>query len=336
MMRGRPAVYATFSSYDEVAHHSGLERPDTLEALRKLDQQFGRIARARRYAPRPYALVVLSDHGQTQGATFKQRNGYDLHDLVARSLRGAKVARWQGSDEHEATVGHAMAEATGRAESTGEDDVADRDAIVLASGNLGLIYLMESPQRMYQEEIEERHPGLLQTLRRHPHIGFVLVHSRTRGAVVLGPRGARWLKDDAVEGEDPLAPFPPRAADHLRRTDGFEHVADIMVNSFYDPDLEQGCAFEELISFHGGLGGPQTQPFILHPVELPMPAEPVVGAAAVHDLLMSWRRALHDGELASASAPALPEAPASTPALPGAPATANANDHRRQPSRWSS
>ena len=38
MMRGRPAVYATFSSYDEVAHHSGLERADTLEALRKLDQ----------------------------------------------------------------------------------------------------------------------------------------------------------------------------------------------------------------------------------------------------------------------------------------------------------
>jgi uncharacterized membrane protein YvlD (DUF360 family) len=78
MMRGAPAVYATFSSYDEVAHHSGLERPDTLEALRKLDQQFGRIARARRFAPRPYELVVLSDHGQTQGATFKQRNGYTL------------------------------------------------------------------------------------------------------------------------------------------------------------------------------------------------------------------------------------------------------------------
>src|SRR5690349_10102655 len=43
MMRGRPAVYATFSSYDEVAHHSGLERADTLEALRKLDAQLGRI-----------------------------------------------------------------------------------------------------------------------------------------------------------------------------------------------------------------------------------------------------------------------------------------------------
>ncbi len=42
-----------------------------------------------------------------------------------------------------------------------------------------------------------------------------------------------------------------------------------MVGSFYDDDLEEGCAFEELISFHGGLGGPQTRPFILHPEHLP-------------------------------------------------------------------
>ena len=90
MMRGRPAVYATFSSYDEVAHHSGLERADTLEALRKLDQQFGRLAAARRYAPRPYEIVVLSDHGQTQGATFKQR-----HSLVVRKRRTATAHRPQ-------------------------------------------------------------------------------------------------------------------------------------------------------------------------------------------------------------------------------------------------
>ena len=93
MMRGRPAVYATFSSYDEVAHHSGLERADTLEALRKLDLQFAEIERACRYAPRPYEIVVLSDHGQTQGATFKQRNGYGLDELVERSLARGGVSR---------------------------------------------------------------------------------------------------------------------------------------------------------------------------------------------------------------------------------------------------
>ena len=67
-----------------------------------------------------------------------------------------------------------------------------------------------------------------------------------------------------------------------------------MVGSFYDPELEEGCAFEELISFHGGLGGPQTRPFILHPVELPAPAEPIVGAAGVHELLSGWRTLLAD------------------------------------------
>ena len=114
MMRGRPAVYATFSSYDEVAHHSGLERADTMEALRKLDQQFGRIERARRFAPRPYEIVVLSDHGQTQGATFMQRNGFGLDELVERSLDGGDVTELAGGDEGRAMVGHAVGEATGR------------------------------------------------------------------------------------------------------------------------------------------------------------------------------------------------------------------------------
>ena len=67
-----------------------------------------------------------------------------------------------------------------------------------------------------------------------------------------------------------------------------------MVGSFYDPALDEGCAFEELISFHGGLGGPQTRPFILSPARLPLPAAQIVGAAAVHDLLWSWRRGLQE------------------------------------------
>ena len=155
MMRGRPAVYATFSSYDEVAHHSGLMRADTLEALRKLDKQFGRLARARRFAPRPYEIVVLSDHGQTQGATFKQRNGYGLDELVERSLGQPTVVAMPGGDEQDAMVQHAVNEATGRkAKKPSKTDVSDRDVVVLGSGNLGLVYLMEQKRRMTLEEIE--------------------------------------------------------------------------------------------------------------------------------------------------------------------------------------
>jgi uncharacterized membrane protein YvlD (DUF360 family) len=295
MMRGRPAVYATFASYDEVAHHSGLERADTLEALRKLDQQFGRIAEARRYAPRPYEIVVLSDHGQTQGATFKQRNGYTLETLVERSLERGQVAGVAGGDEQQAMVGHAVGEATGRKrEKRAKNDVSDRDVVVLGSGNLGLVYLMELDRRLTLEEIDERHPALIPALRRHPHVGWVLVHSGEHGAVALGAEGSHCLEENRVVGEDPLAAFSPNAARHLLRTDRFRNVADVMVGSFYDPTLDEGCAFEELISFHGGLGGPQTRPFILSPLRLPVPDGPLVGAAAVHRLLAGWRGLLQN------------------------------------------
>jgi uncharacterized membrane protein YvlD (DUF360 family) len=295
MMRGRPAVYATFASYDEVAHHSGLERPDTFEALRKVDQQFARIERARRYAARPYHIVVLSDHGQTQGATFKQRNGYSLEDLVARSLESGDVQGIAGGDEQSTKAALALDEATGQTakhrQASGKD-VTRRQTIVLGSGNLGLVYLMEEKRRLTLEEIDERHPRLLRGLREHPHVGWVLVHSRMHGPVALGGRGTHFLADGRIEGEDPLARFSPHAPGHLLRTDGFAHVADIMVGSFYDPDLDEGCAFEELISFHGGLGGPQTRPFILHPVDLSAPTVPIVGAERVHAVLTGWRREL--------------------------------------------
>jgi uncharacterized membrane protein YvlD (DUF360 family) len=296
MMKGRPAVYATFSSYDEVAHHSGLERADTMEALRKLDQQFGRIDRARRYAARPYDIVVLSDHGQTQGATFKQRNGYGLDELVGRSVEHADVAHVEDGDENQTTVGRAVEEASGgkapKKEKKSKKDVSGEQVVVLASGNLGLIYLLDEPRRLTLEEIEARHPRLLPALREHPHLGWLLVRSQEFGPVVLGPHGERYLRADRVDGEDPLAPFSPTAAQHLLRADGFAHAADIVVGSFYDPLLQEGCAFEELISFHGGLGGPQTRPFVLHPAHLPLPAEPLVGAAAVNAVLLGWRRSL--------------------------------------------
>ena len=110
-----------------------------------------------------------------------------------------------------------------------------------------------------------------------PHVGWLLVRSAEHGA---GRRsaatGTRYLSDDRVEGEDPLAPFSPTAHLHLRRTDGFEHVADIMVGSFYDPELDEGCAFEELISFHGGLGG------LADPSVHPLPRRPAGARRAAH------------------------------------------------------
>ena len=300
MLRGRPAVYATLSGYDEVAHHSGLERHDTLETLRKLDKQLGRIARARRHAPRPYEIVVLSDHGQTQGATFKQRNGYALDDLVRRSIEARPVQSLLGGDENDTAVGLALEEARdARAEAAptkrAKKRLDDQAVVVLGSGNLGLIYLMEERHRLTLEEIEARHPRLVPSLREHRHVGFVLVNSSDRGPVALGATGAHYLRENRVEGEDPLSGFSENAARHLVRTSGFEHAADMFVNSFYDQQVDEACAFEELISFHGGMGGSQTRPFILAPIGLPLPEQSIVGAASVHAVLSGWRALLNHG-----------------------------------------
>jgi hypothetical protein len=147
---------------------------------------------------------------------------------------------------------------------------------------------MEEPRRL-TEELDERHPRLIG--RCATRIGWLLVHSRPPRPAGARPR-RRAPGDREVQGEDPLAAFSPTAAQHLLCSDGFAHVADVMVGSFYDPELEEGCAFEELISFHGGLGGPQTRPFVLHPVTLPAPERPVIGAERLHDVLVGWRARL--------------------------------------------
>ena len=217
---------------------------------------------------------MLSDHGQTQGATFKQRHGYGLDELVERSLADGRVAAIAGGDEQDAMVRHAVergdrpqggqAPEERRVGPRGRRPRVREPRARLPDGRAS----GDSPSR----RSTRRHPELIPTLRAHPHIGWLLVRSAEHGAVVLGPSGTAYLDEGRVEGDDPLAPFSPTAGAHLRRTDGFAHVADIMVGSFYDPLLDEGCAFEELISFHGGLGGPQTRPFLLVPPGLPLPA----------------------------------------------------------------
>ena len=267
MMRGRPAVYATFSSYDEVAHHSGLMRADTLEALRKLDQQFGRLAARAALRPAPVrdrrALRPRPDPGRDVQAAQRLRARRAGRAIARpRARRGLRRRRRAGRDGRprgrrgDGPQGEEAAE---------ERRLATATSSSSAPGNLGLVYLMEAPQRLTREEIDERHPELIPALREHPHIGWLLVRSAEHGAVVLGPGRRALPRRRPGRGRGPAGRRspPPRRRTCCAPT-ASPHVADLMIGSFYDPVLDEGCAFEELISFHGGLGGPQTQ--AVHPV----------------------------------------------------------------------
>jgi uncharacterized membrane protein YvlD (DUF360 family) len=316
VLAGRPVIYTTFLAYDEVAHHSGIERHDALAVLRDLDRQIARIARACEDGPRPYRLVVLSDHGQSQGETFRDRYGQTLEELVREACDSESVVAAEAGDDDalsylSAGLTEVARDDTVAARTVALDPASRREVeqthdggelpelSVMASGCLGLISFPRQPGRLSLERIESLYPLLVPTLREHPGIGFLLVRSERHGALALGPAGTHFLDEDRVEGEDPLAPFGPNAADHLRRTDGFPHCADLMLNSTFWPEFGEVAAFEELVGSHGGMGGTQSFPFVLHPAELEWPAEEVVGAERVHRVFRGWLAGL--GQTAYAS-----------------------------------
>jgi hypothetical protein len=326
IVEGVPVSYATFVGYDEVAHHSGIREADALAVLKRHDRQLERLERAVAQSPRPYHLLVLSDHGQTQGAPFRQRYDETLEQVVRGALARGDVRAPAAVDEAWGDVGAVLADARqepglgGRAlaratrsrsvegtvalgpnrealaeRSAPTDPELEQEAVVLVSGPLGLIYLPHSPERLTLEQIVEAHPELLGTLTAHPGIGFVMVRSQEQGALAIGARGHRCLADDAVEGEDPLAHFDPTVADHLRRHDRFPHCPDMLVNSMYDPACDEVAPFEEFMGSHGGLGGPQTKPFAVVPADWSEPAGPIVGVEAMHELLRDWLAQLQRG-----------------------------------------
>jgi uncharacterized membrane protein YvlD (DUF360 family) len=315
IVEGIPVTYATFVGYDEVAHHSGIRQDDALKVLRRHDRQLARLQRAIAQAPRPYHLVALSDHGQTQGRPFRQRYGHTLEEVVKAALERGEVRAPVAVDESWGDLGAVLADAReddsapgrvlrratraramegtvalgpNREALTDSTDADASEAIVMVSGPLGLVYLTSSPERLTREQIAQTHPRLLAELSQHPGIGFVLVRSQSEGAVVVGAAGARRLADDHVQGEDPLAAFGPSAADHLRRHDSFTHCPDLLVNSTYDPDSDEVGPFEEFMGSHGGLGGPQMRPVAVVPAAWSQPAEPIVGDEAMHHMLRAW------------------------------------------------
>ncbi|MCM2580202.1 phage holin family protein [Streptomyces sp. MTZ3.1] len=307
VLAGRAAVYADLVGYDEVAHHSGPHSRDSAQVLTRLDRSIKLISEVVAHAPRPYRIVLLSDHGQSPGPAFADLYGISLQDLVRagcglplRRRRRSGILPADDAQDEAAPVGAeargAARAALGRREKQPRPGRRSRrsEPVVLASGNLGLVSFPDVPGRMSREEIDRRHPALLRTLAEHPGVGFVLVHSERHGAVVLGAgRAEHRLEQGESTGRDPLAPFGPGAAAAVLRTSRFTNAADIMINSACDPETGEVHAFEAQIGSHGGLGGEQNRAFLFAPLELPAPVrdgQELVGAEQVHRVLRGWLR----------------------------------------------
>jgi len=326
MLRGTPAIYVDYTDYDEVAHHSGPERPEALESLNGVDRVLGVLERIAAEAPRPYRIVVVSDHGQTLGATFLERYGTTLQDLIAGFMGGDVRAQVAGGGEDwganafltEYTQTKGMAPTVARrafAGSTSEGLVqlspdeggtagagatakgattpeGPAELIALVGGNIANVYFPRvGKHRATLEELEALYPGVVDRLANHPGIGLVMVRTATRGTIAVDPAGRRSLADDTVEGVDPTPKYGPQAVASLKRLDSFENVGDLVVLSLVDPDTDEVAAFEEQVGSHGGMGGWQTQAVFLHPADMEV-TEQLVGSPAVHWQLRRWMESM--------------------------------------------
>ena len=324
------STYVSYVGYDEIAHHCGVRDRDVWNVLKQIDLQFDRIKRAEKMVSRNYEFVVLSDHGQSNGATFKQRYDITLANYVRSLLPedmkayyktefisnhfkdayipqnkqiGSIVEKVENMEDFISNLNKNKFpefiknnDIIGRYsnnldyitkhESTPQTSkkASDSELIVLGSGNLGLIYLTQWNRRLNYEEIVMRFPNLIPGLVKHPGIGFILVESFTNGPMVIGDRGIYYLNTDHIIGTDPLKNYGKNAVTHLKRHNTFKHMPDILVNSYYDPKSNEVCAFEELIGSHGGLGGEQSEAFILYPNTWESPDE-LVGAKSIYDFL---------------------------------------------------
>jgi hypothetical protein len=312
LVRGTPVIYCDFVDYDEVAHHAGPTRPESLQTLEGLDRVLGALQRIIDLLPHSYEVVVLSDHGQSQGSTFQQRYGRTLTEVVDDLVDTTKEAvSAVGKSEGWGPVNAFLTELSlrrsvagsvtrkalhsksGRGEAElGPKDCeppvgADEQMVVTASGNLALIYLATTPGRVPLEEIDLLHPKLIPGLATHPGIGFVVVDSLAEGPVAIGRAGVRVLRSGRIDGEDPLAAYGPLAPAALLRQAEMPHVGDVVVVSRMDDYTHEVAAFEELVGCHGGIGGWQTDAVLVHPSRWEL-KEPPVGSDEVHELLISW------------------------------------------------
>ncbi|WP_410319392.1 phage holin family protein [Methanobrevibacter sp.] len=282
-------AYSTYLGYDEIAHHSGVRDSDAWIALKAMDKQIKHLTDANKYCPRDYQFVIQSDHGQTNGATFTQRYGETFEDFVKSLLPEdmTMFAKMTSNDDHFAGDYTPFSRKNKKIKKEKEEqqELSDSEVIVLASGNLAMIYLTQWSQRLTYEELNKYFPELIPGIINNEYIGFILVKSQEHGDLAIGKNGTYYLDSGKIEGENPLEGFGDNIVRHLKRTSSFEHTPDILVNSFYDEEADEVCAFEELVGSHGGAGGDQTKPFILYPSSWKVSDDEIIGAENIYKLI---------------------------------------------------
>ena len=161
-------------------------------------------------------------------------------------------------------------------------------AVVCVSGSLAHVYFTGTDRALHLEEIRALYPGLVEALSCHPGIGLVAVTREFGDAVAICQDGLRNLITGELAGaRDPLAPFADRHrwANELATLLGYERSGDLIINGAWLPERGRIVVLEEQSSSHGGLGGLQTEPFLMAPTSWDLTFRDLESPEALHGLI---------------------------------------------------
>jgi hypothetical protein len=148
-----------------------------------------------------------------------------------------------------------------------------------------------SPRPLDLIEVLLLYPHLLDHMTTTHGIGAVIGRAGGRTIVLGRERGTLDIGRDAnlVEPPNPLAPFGDvsYAARQIHRLAHFPHAGDLIV---LGEAREDGTVvtFESQAATHGGLGGPQTYPFIAWPRESALKPEGLEDAEDLYPYFMGY------------------------------------------------
>jgi hypothetical protein len=242
--RGIPITYVDYTSYDESGHYYGAKTQKAMESISVVDKKIGEVLAKVEKENKPYDVVVFSDHGQTESVLFSSIYGKSVQEMIidwANELNPPVPAK------------------------KGDIEIAH----TYSSGG---VYFNFTKGRATHEEIEKHYPGLTQKIIQHPSMDFV-VYRTAEGTVIESKDGRTTVTPQGVrrEGKDPLVKF----GDSEMLTKVISEYAQVpltgdmlIFGGYHNGRIIDFNDKYSMVSLHGGLGGEQTEPFMIHGKEV--------------------------------------------------------------------
>jgi len=324
---GVPAIYTTYNSYDEYAHHFGPRSRAAYASVRALDRRIGEILKMLRRAPgRPYDLYILSDHGQTPSLPYRVEYGETLGDTIVSAARhGVLVMAGTGdyAPEPKDVVDFLAHELEGvSAESSyptrklglrvgrwlrsqynpfplvaeNVKVAGDIGIVVTYSSSLAHLYWTEPDRPLQFDEIrnDSDRRALHYFLVAHAGIGAVITrmldgaHVETlRGRAIITPDGDL----EVLAGDDPLRDYASSRDERraIAQLAQYNNSGDLILFGAYDTDHERCICFDDQVGAHGAMGGVQFWPFLMTPRGLVPHGHSIRDPLDLHSLFTRYR-----------------------------------------------